>query len=206
MALETAANLAELGTKTIDLFKSVKNKLVNQPEAANGKLEIVFDELSRIFIGFDGEITNFLSMSFEPGTNLKDERKILYRLDGLELNVRLNEARGHCGKIKRIYDKYLDKWLSRVLSPDESGDMATLFENLENSDQGMLDAIYATGNWLSEKAKEILDLLDENKLEEISQRMIKYKNEIRPIRTALSKTTNELHLPANEFAAVSGAV
>jgi hypothetical protein len=52
-------------------------------------------------------------------------------LEGIELNYRLEEARGHCGKIKRIYDKYLGKWLSKVLSPYEIGDIQLYLKMLK---------------------------------------------------------------------------
>jgi hypothetical protein len=206
MSITAAISMIDLGDKAINLFRTVKVKLVNQPEIANGKLEAVFEELSKIFLAFDMEITNFLSLTFDNETNLKEERKLLYKLEGIELSYRLNEARGHCGKIKNIYDKYLDKWLSKVLSPDESGDMMTLFENLENADQGMLNSIYEIGNSLNSKAKEILILLDNNKLDEINKLMTEFRKEMLPIRAKLSKTTSELHLLANEFTDSSGAV
>jgi hypothetical protein len=70
----------------------------------------------------------------------------------------------------------------------------------------MINAIYQVQYWLTTKAKEILDLLDDNKLKAINDKMKENRKEIQPIRAALSKTTTELHSLAIEFANSTGAV
>jgi len=206
MDLKVVNSLLQLGKETVDLFNKVKGKLINQPVLAEGKLETVFMELSKIFLAFDSEITGFLALSFDKDGDLQGERKQLLKFEGIEIRKRCNDARGHCGKIAHIYDKYLDKWFSKLLTPGEYQEMRLIFGEMEDSDAEMIAAIDTMENWLKSKAEELLDLLDTDQLEKANQKVRDFRKEARPLRQTLLETTDALHRLVNTFSDMSGAV
>jgi hypothetical protein len=141
----------------LDIIKTVKAKLLREPDPAADKLVAVLGELSKIYGACEAELRRYLSLSFDPAAGLAEERDVLLTLESGQLRLRASEARGHCHKIWNIYQRYLERWFHKVLAPDEASAMRNLFERLGYADSQMEVAIDELTNWLTREAQETLD-------------------------------------------------
>ena len=198
--LDQILNLAD----KLDIIKSLKAKLLRQPQPAADKLVAVLGELSKIYGACDAELLRYLSLSFDPAGNIAEERAVLLTLEGGQLSLRAHEARGHCHKIWNIYEQHLRRWFHEVLAPDEAAAMQNLFQRLSYGDSQMELAIHELTSWLSREAEETLDLVDAGKLDEANHRIKAARKEVHGIREAISRAMRELLKLQGEFIAASG--
>lgn len=191
------------------IITAVKNKLIKRPDPATDKLVTALVEIGKVYEALNTEITRYLSVTFDDGQSLKDravERAHLVELEGGEIDARMASARGHCKKIKNIYDRYLVTWFDGVLSPNESGDMRGLFEALEESDALMVDAISEVSYWLSHQAEETLSLVDNGKFAEADAKVKQARSYVLPHRKSIANAMRTLFDLEAEFISISGAV
>jgi hypothetical protein len=198
--LDQILNLAD----KLGVIGTLKAKLLRQPQPAADKLVAVLGELSKIYGACDAELLRYLSLSFDPTGNIADERAVLLTLEGGQLSLRANEARGHCQKIWNIYDHHLRRWFHEVLAPDEAAAMQELFQRLSYADSQMESAILELTRWLSREAEATLDLVDAGQLDEANRRIRAARKEVQGIREAIVRAMSELLKLQGEFIAVSG--
>lgn len=187
-------------------IEAVKGKLLRQPDPAADKLVAVLNELSKIYVACDAELLRYLSLSFDPAGDIAIERLTLLTLEGGQLLLRTNEARGHCHKIWNIYERYLQRWFHTVLAPDEASKMKELFERLSYGDSQMELAINELANWLTHEAQATLDLVDAGKYEEANQRIKAARKEVQGTRAAIQKAMSQLLHLQGDFIAMSKTV
>lgn len=190
----------------LGVIQAVKGKLIRQPDAAADKLVLVLDELSKIYTAVETELVRYLSLSFDPGENLAEERAALLSLEGGQLMARVAEARGHCHKIGNIYWKYLEPWFGRVLRGDEQEMLKSVFMDLSNADVGMIRLLDELVDWLAPKATETLDLVDGAKFDEANQMVRAARKEVAPVRQTIAKAVAELRNLQADFIAAAGTV
>jgi hypothetical protein len=190
----------------LGVIQAVKGKLLRQPDPAAEKLAIVLQEISKIYLAIEVELVRYLSLHFDPADNLAEERMVLLTLESGQLNMRVNEARGHCHKIANIYYKYLDRWFQRVLSSSESAMMADVFSELSNLDAGFMIVLDQLTNWLSQNASDSLNLVDTGKIDDANDSIKKARKEILPARQAISKAMSALMQLQADFIAAAGTV
>jgi hypothetical protein len=188
----------------LGIIDSVKKKLFRNPHAAADSLATVLDELSKIYSTLESELVRYLGLHFDPAGNLAAERQVLLTLESGQLTVRMSEARGHCHKIRNIYENHLGRWFHDVLSPAEAADMKQLFDALRYGDSQMDLAIHQLAGWLGTIAGETLDLVDEGKLAEAQQKIRTARREVLPARQAITQTLARLVLLQGDFIAASG--
>lgn len=123
-------------------------------------LVVVLDEISKLYQLIDTELTHYLSLSLDEPQQLLNDRAVLLKLDGGLVGTRAMEARGHCEKIRRIYNNRLRPWFQTRLSQDNIDRIEGAFGRLGNSDTDMAYAINLLAQWLSEKASQTLNLVD----------------------------------------------
>ena len=198
--LDQILNLAD----KLGLIETLKAKLLRQPQPAADKLVAVLGELSKIYGACDAELLRYLSLSFDPAGNIADERAVLLTLEGGQLSLRANEARGHCQKIWNIYDHHLRRWFHEVLAPDEAAAMQELFQRLSYADSQMESAILELTRWLSREAEATLDLVDAGQLDEANRRIKAARKEVQGVREAIVRTMNQFLTLQGEFMAMSG--
>jgi hypothetical protein len=196
-------HLLEIADK-LGIIDGVKKKLFRNPDAAADSLATVLDELSKIYSTLESELVRYLGLYFDPLVNLAAERQVLLTLESGQLTVRMSEARGHCHKIWNIYQKYLDLWFHKVLSPDEAAEMKRLFEALSYGDSQMDLAIHQLAGWLGKAASETLDLVDDGKLDEAQKTIRAARREVLPARQAITQTLARLVSLQGDFVAASG--
>jgi DNA transposition AAA+ family ATPase len=197
--------LIDLAAK-LNVIQTVKEKLLRQPDPAADKLVIVLAELSKVYGAIDNELVRYLSLYFDTGQSLQDERAVLLTLEGGQLRMRVGEASGHCHKIWNIYSKYLERWFHDALSPDEASAMQQLFSSLSYADSQMLAALDDLTRWLSDESPQTLNLVDAGKLNEANARVRAARKEIMPARQAISKAMSDLMQLQADFIAVSQIV
>jgi hypothetical protein len=93
----------------------------------------------------------------------------------------------------------LSPWFARVLHPDEQNELANLFQNLLGGDKVIIDKLGRIAEWLTNEAKAVLDLVDENKLDEANLRIHAGRKEVLPLRETVSQTMIRLYQLQTEF-------
>ena len=204
--LNPLVNLAD----KLGLLQAVRGKLTRQPHPAAQELGTVLEEIAKVYEAILSELSKYLSIAFYQGQ--LPEQRVLQRNELVELEnstrvvIRLGDARGSCEKIMNIYDAFLHPWFSAELSPAETDMMHSLFRDLDKFDGIMLDAIQGFADWLSREATETLNLIDDDKVEEARQRILRTRKNVAPQRQEMLSAIRMLYDLQAEFIAVSGVV
>jgi hypothetical protein len=134
---------------------AVHGALLSQPDRAAAKLADVLDELAMTLVALDDEMVRYLSLHFHSEESIARGRAVLLGMEVGHSAVRINEARGHCHKIKNTYDAYLDKWFDRVFSSGspERNQLSTLFDGLTTADDYIIEAMNEAAAWLKTHAE-----------------------------------------------------
>jgi hypothetical protein len=199
-----AKDLVDISDK-LGLIQVVKSKLVSQPDPASSKLLAALGEISKIYQTFEEEITRYLSVTLEPD-ELAEEKRILLDLESGKIVARMGSARGHCGKIYNIFNRYLSPWFKRVLNSDEVSMMEQLFAQMSLTDSLMLDVIDEVSRWLSQEAEATLNLVEQGDLVAAQSRVSEARRQILPARRAISGAMRRIYDIEASFIESSGAV
>lgn len=158
ITLHTIDQVADLA----GILATAMNRLGANPEPdALDAMSVVLDEISKLYLLIDGELTRFLSLSFDDAGQLASDREVLLSLEGGKIHARAMEARGHCQKISFLFGSRLRGWLAARLSGDAMARVEQAFGVLASSDADMAYAIHLLADWLGGKAQETLDALDD---------------------------------------------
>ena len=137
------------------LLKASMAQLGSIPEPdALDSLSVVLDEIAKLYLLIDTEVTRYLSLSFDDPQQMFPDRAVLLSLDGGQIKARAAEARGHCEKIFRIYSNRLRPWFQARLSSNAMDRVEQAFGGLAISDAGMWYSIDELAKWLSQKASQ----------------------------------------------------
>ncbi len=168
------------------LFGKVKDKLLNNPTEASAKLAEVLGELSLILEFVEKETVRYLEIIFLPDkSNFIPCRSALLSLESGYVTIKGYEARGHCHKIINIYEKYLDRWFSKVLDAQEAQDIKSLFGRMNSADVDMIDGIKEITVWLKDESATILQMVDADQLDMANQ-------QIKSARLAVQQTRRDI--------------
>lgn len=189
----------------LGIIQAVKSKLISQPDPAAAHLVAALEEVSKIYYSFESELTKFLALTLEA-SEIAQERGTLLELEGGKIKVRMGVARGHCKKIKNIYDKYLCPWLRRVLAPEENQLVEGLFSEMSLTDHSMLNLIDDVANWLATEAEETLHLLEAGDLKAAQARVRAARLQVTPARRAISAALRRIQDIEAAFVEASGAI
>lgn len=198
--LDTAKDLESL-------FCKVKDKLLNNPTEASAKLAEVLGELSLILEFVERETVRYLEIIFLPDkSNFISCRSALLSLESGYVTIKGYEARGHCHKIMNIYEKYLDRWFSKVLNAQEAQDIKQLFDRMNFADYDMIDGIKEITRWLKDESEAILQLIDADKLQEANERIKKARTDVQQTRRDIVEALAQLKLLQASFIVSSQTV
>lgn len=200
-----ATKLADVVGK-LGVLDAVKAKLAQQPDLAATKLAAALAEIEKTILAFESEVTAFLAINLSPGPDYRKDMSILYSLESNALWARTNSARGHCAKIGNIYDTYLDPWFQKVtgLKKSDRDALRTLFMELRHTDNAMMGLLNSATAWLGEAAKEVLERLEDGKLEDANMLIAKSRKDVLPVRRSLSSARIKLGDLQAEFIGMSG--
>jgi hypothetical protein len=205
--IPSAKDVVDIADK-VGIIKVLKAKMVKQPDPALDQLNTVLDEISKIFEIMNTQITNYLALWFDPSDSksFQDGKSVLTSIEGGSVKVEMSKTRGRCSKITNIYDKFLNPWFKRIFDTEEQAMMSQLFKQLDQFDGVMVSAIEELAAWLTEKAKETLDLVNEGKYQEANEFIKSNRKQIQPIRLIISDRIQDLYRLQAEFINVSGAL
>jgi len=189
------------------LFGMVKDKLLNNPSEASSKLADVLGELSQILDFVEKETVHYLEIHFLPDkSNFIQCRSALLSLESGYASVKGYEARGRCHKITNIFDKYLDRWFSKVLDVQEAQQIKGVFNDLNSLDDHMIEGIDEITLWLQDESQIILDMLDTDQLDAANQRIKDARTDIQQTRRDIVQSLAQMKLLQASFIASSESV
>ncbi|WP_236972524.1 hypothetical protein [Membranihabitans marinus] len=182
------------------IFNRVRYKLLNNPTEASAKLGEVLGELGHILEFLEKESVKYLSIYFmDDKSNFIECRSALLSLESGFVTIMGYEARGHCHKIGNIYDKYLDRWFSKVLDADEAQEVRWIFERINSADDDMIEGIKEITHWLKDESEVILTLVDDHKLTEANEKIKTARKDIQQTRRNIVEALAEMKLLQASF-------
>jgi hypothetical protein len=195
--------------QSLPVLEAVKAKLINRPDPAAEALGVALGEIAKIFGVTQTELERYTALWFDAEGTPRDNRRDIATLASLStpaLSARLHEAKGHCGKITRIYRRYLRGWFSNALNAAEAQRLAALFNQLQESDALMVDAIDKLAKWLPSEAAETLRLVDDEQYAEANQRVKQARRQVMPMLTQMSEAIVDLRRLQTDFITLAGTV
>jgi hypothetical protein len=189
----------DLGEKFITLFKVAKKELWGSDAEAFEKLRDVIDELMKFYLAMQKELSDFVSMDFSSPHNNRDNLKSLYGIMSGSLKVRISDAKGHCSRIEKIYEKHLDKWLRKKLTSDDYNEINMLFKELAVYDYDMLEAAKNLELDLQAKSVKLIDLVNKNKAKDAVNYQVDVRMQLLPELIKLSTVMDQLISLRNDF-------
>lgn len=194
-------------TKDLGILDAVRFKLVQQKDPAAEKLADVLDELAKMVGALDDEIVRYLGLYFGSDESIIQGRIVLLGMEVGQSYVRVNEARGHCHKIKNIYDKYLKRWFAEVFkNGPEPEQLETLFDHLTYGDSIMIGAMEQLSGWLQAEAEAVLELVEKGDIPGANQRIAQARKAARDGRKELFKAIVQLRGLQADFIAAAGTL
>jgi hypothetical protein len=189
------------------LFSRVKGKLLNNPTDASAKLAEVLGELSLILEFVEKETVRYLEIIFLPDkSNFIQCRSALLSLESGYVTIKGYEARGHCHKITNIYEKYLDRWFSKVLDAQEAQDIKFLFDRMNSADIDMIEGIKEITIWLKDESAAILQMVDTDQLDTANQQIKSARLAVQQTRRNIVEALAQLKLLQASFIVSSQTV
>jgi hypothetical protein len=140
----------------LGVLESVKNKLLNNPDQAAAKMDLVFVELRKAYEALDDTIAIFCAMSFDDSDGRRDALEFLNKARGGKLEIAMLEARGHCDKIRYLYDRYLAGWFNRILDKSEQHELEQLFRWLGSGDVTWVDMLRQVAQEIQKFSDQVL--------------------------------------------------
>jgi hypothetical protein len=183
------------------IIDGVAHAVVSQPGKAAVKLADVLVELVKTVEALDAEMVRYLSLYFHGDDSIARGRAVLLGMEVGQSEIRINEARGHCHKIKHIYDAHLDKWFDKVIGKTtaERNQLSTIFDGLGSADDYMIGAMREVSSWLETEAGATLDLVDAGDLLGANRRIHQARMIAKPARKQLVETAAKLRILQADF-------
>jgi len=203
--LFAAAKSADELDKAVGVIAKVIGKLKAQPDIAAQKLGQALEEIARTLQTVDGAASTYLSLGIDDGA-LEKNSALLLHIEGGTLAADVARGLGHCHHIGGIYHAHLNKWFSRVLSPDEQRSMRDVFDRLGNADRDLFDDLGRVAATLQKEAEAVLDLVVRGQKESARARVLSSLSDLRPLRKTIARTMQTLYSLKNEFADITGVV
>jgi hypothetical protein len=207
--LPTFATILSTTKELQSIFDNVniKDKLLNNPTEASVKLAEVLGELSMILEFVEKETVRYLEIIFLPDkSNFIACRSALLSLESGYVTIKGYEARGHCHKIMNIYEKYLDRWFSKVLDAADAQQMKWLFERMNTADGDMIAGVNEITRWLKDESETILKMVDADQLEEANTRIKDARVNVQQTRRDIVEALAQLKLLQASFIASAQTV
>ena len=149
----------------------------------------------------------YLSLYFDSETTIIQGRTVLLGMEVGQSRIRMHEARGHCAKIKNIYEKHLNGRFDSVFRNDaDQQTLKTIFENIGTADDAIIQAVDRVTDWLTQEAEQTLDLVDGGNQLGANQRVTQARIDAKPARIKLTEAMAHLRGRQAEFIASSMTV
>lgn len=206
--LKGALDVVGATTDVVEKLAKLKEKLSKNPNAAAAALGAALAEVRRTYLAVDAEVTRFLSRVFDPDAFNPGNQHLLVELDGGAIRVRAHEARGHCARIRGIYQQHLNKWFDKVFDKAELLIIGEVFDTLQNDDQQSWILLESVATFLAGEARALVDAMLAVPPDEAAARarLRAAYGQLRPMRDKLRALVSQLEALEAEFIEISGAI
>jgi hypothetical protein len=185
--------LVELADK-LGVLEAIKEKLFQDPKTDYSELVRALEGFASSFQVVDELLSRLLSLSFVSDTpqSLKTARELLIQAEGGALMTRAQEVRGHCNKLRILYDRRLSRSLQSTLSPAELLKVQAAFMCLEDFHENTLPELQSLMEWLSSTASKLLEKVDREDLKGADDLLKQARIDVLPQRQAISKAVSAI--------------
>lgn len=190
----------------LGLLERIMAKLINSPDQAAAKLDVVFRELQTSYLMLDHALVDICSLEFDAPDDISDQRRFLEFLQGAPFLIEMAKAHGHCHRIGQVYDRYLRGWFGRVLSSDEFAETEALFWEMSGADKLWVSMLENAAKQLQEIGRPILSRLDSDDLEGARRLVEALRDELRSMRRVLARDLQTLFQLQTKFRDLSCAM
>ena len=193
----------------LDELRKLVTKLAPQTDAAAERLAAVFNQLGAMYSAIDTVLSNLLGLTFWKGMKRRDSaqaRETLSHLSVKSLQARFDESRAHCEMIGDIYDKFLDRFFHKYLSPDEYWETKAIFDKINKGDESFTKVLDSAAIWIGGEADDLKKLLDTDNYEELRKRYEKTKLEATKMQDSVAEQWLILTDLRRTFVKKTGAV
>ena len=212
MDLVSAYAVVERTSDAIGKLAALRDHLKAKPDQAAAALAGALAEVHRTYLSLDAEITR-LAVLAAPGA-LSDasgaaDLKPLFELDGNAVRARVEQTRGHCTRIRNIYERDLKKWFETVFPKDNTKQLilGEVFDTLSEADTQYYVLMSAIGDAIGQRASAMLAEMMKPVPDAAAAHALARTAyaELRPMREALHALDVKLSQLENEFIDASGA-
>jgi hypothetical protein len=134
-------------------------KLLNQPDTAAPQLAAALAEFRRSVEAIREVLLRLWYLAGRAPTD-PDLRDSLVRIRDGQLLGDVAAAKGRCSTIGRIYDTYLDGWISKVIGSKQAVEFTYIFNELRSSDDRVtraLEDVSAEAQRIAEHSVKLLE-------------------------------------------------
>ncbi len=192
------------------VIREAIKKVTPQYHSALNHLGTILEELSKIYLVLDEELTSYLCLQLEQSNakQLARDTSTLLRLEGGMVRVRMKEAGVRCKKISNIYNHYLSNWMREIFNTDEDkyNTVQALFRELAEFDSYMVDVANDTADWLTNESRKTMELVEAGDFVKANLRIIEARKDARKMRERISNAMVEIRTLQGELVDASGAL
>lgn len=134
-------------------------KLLNQPDAAAPQLAAAIAEFRRSVEAIREMLLRLWYLAGRAPTD-PELRDSLVRIRDGQLLSDVAAAKGRCSTIGRIYDTYLNGWISQVIGSKQAMEFTYIFNELRSSDDRVTNAVVDVSAEAQRVAQHAVELLD----------------------------------------------
>jgi hypothetical protein len=189
----------------LGVLQKIKVLFVAEYNEAARRLADVLGELEKNYTAIDDELERFVGLSFGPPDTDVDADRKLKPFERAEVERRMHDARGHCSRIKNIYDVYLKEKLGRLLYDDTKRyEVTNLFVEMMDMDGKMSAAITDLADVLSMQFTKLQRLVKDRKFDDANREVAEARVAIQPLRQRMNQALVGLLRLRADYMEVSG--
>lgn len=184
MLAEVAAAFGAATTikSEIEKLGPLARQLRDKPDSAGARLSDALDEIRKTCVAVDAALLKFLLLAERPSY------ESLLELQGGAALADVELGRGHCSVMVGIFQRYVENWFNRVLSPAEAGMARAVFQSFENADMSVFRQLTAAVRAIQYEATSLtLDYLANGEAN-VKLRVRTVAREVLELRSALGET------------------
>ncbi len=203
--LKGAFESVEQLDKAVGIVAQMTGKLKAKPDLAAQKLSEALGEVAKTLESVDGAASDFLSLGIDEGA-LARNSKLLLSITGGGLGSKVEQGRGSCHAIGRIYDKYLDKWFSRAFKQQEYESVRNVFWELGNADSNLFFDLERVAQVLEKEAEEVLNFVIAGNEADARQCVLSSLPVLSQLRKKISQTMRAIFSAQSDFMDIMEAI
>lgn len=184
--------------EAVGLIARLVGKLRAQPDIAAVKLSLALTEVVKTYSVVDDAIAMYVSLAIDKDA-LTAKSQQLASLAGGALTTRVEEGRGRCSVIDRIYWEDLHRWFERALNRAEQVQMERAFERLGSADQDVFRTLADVADQLTSDTARLVDLAIQDRQDDARAHIKDTYRELRDVQGTMAEGIQRLYKLKDEF-------